>query len=93
MAITTTSGTVHRVTFLTGPPTRGGCAWVGSSPSDAEIFYLLTYDNEPAPVRQHKLSMLGALATALGDQVTVAVYHDSSTAEIVHIVLIGPELG
>jgi hypothetical protein len=37
--------------------------------------------------------MLGALATALGDQVTVGVYHDSATAEIVHIVLLGPELG
>jgi hypothetical protein len=87
MAIVTTAGLVHKVTFVTVQQTRGGCAQVGPSPSDAEEFYLLTQDTEPATVREHKIAMLDALTTALGARLPVIVYHDSQSAEIFDIIL------
>jgi hypothetical protein len=87
MAIISTAGLVHKVNFITVPPTRGGCAWVGPSPSEAEVFYLLTQDDEPPTVREHKISMLGALATALGAGLPVIVEHPSNSAEVIHLYL------
>jgi hypothetical protein len=87
MAITTTTGLVHKVIFVTVQTTRGGCARVGPSPSENEEFYLLTQDKEPATVREHKIAMLASLTTALGARLPVTVYHDTKTAEIVDIIL------
>jgi hypothetical protein len=87
MAIVSTAGLVHKVTFITVPPTRGGCAWVGPSPTDAEVFYLLTQDTEPATERAHKISMLEALATALAARLPVVVDHNSNSAEVIHLYL------
>jgi hypothetical protein len=51
------------------------------------VFYLLTQDDEPATVREHKISMLGALATALGAGLPVIVEHPSNSAEVIHLYL------
>jgi hypothetical protein len=51
------------------------------------VFYLLTQDDEPPTVREHKISMLGALATALGAGLPVIVEHPSNSAEVIHLYL------
>lgn len=68
-----TTGLVQQLALVTVPPTRGGCAWIGAAPWDAELFILQTQDSDTEAEREHANSMLRALETALAGRITVTV--------------------
>ena len=87
MSTIATAGLVQKLGLVSAPPNRLGCAWIGPSPFDAELFTLSTADTDPLAEREHKMSILAALGTALADRIPVAVKHDDSSPVILDVFL------
>lgn len=82
-----TVGFVQKVSFLSSGTTRGGCAWVGPSPSNVEQFTLLTYDTDQPNVLENKIAMMESLTTALASRLPVTIDHPDASGVITSIVL------
>ena len=75
-----TTGLVQKLTII--PGISIACAWVGPSPANAEIFYVLREQTEPPESGAFLNNIVDTLATAMVTRREVVVIHGSSGARI-----------
>ena len=75
-----TTGLVQRLTILSGISIA--CAWVGPTPGNAEIFYVLREQAEPPNSGAFLNNIVDTLATAMVTRREVVVIHPNNDARI-----------
>jgi hypothetical protein len=81
-----TIGFIQQVLYYDlGTTGRGFCFWVGSSPSDAEMFSGVIEDTDVNSKRDITVGMMGAVATAFADHVPVRVYHKVNSGVVTQL--------
>lgn len=78
-----TAGLVQKLTIVPGIATA--CAWVGPTPTNVELFYVLRDSGEPANSGAFLNNIVDALATAMVTRREVVVIHAANDARIDNI--------
>jgi len=83
-----TTGLVQKLTIL--PSIALACTWVGPSPSNAEIFFVLRDSNESPETGAFLNSVVDALASVLVTRKEVVIVHGANDARIDAIRIVSP---
>ncbi len=79
-----TTGLVQRLSITAGNIGLA-CAWIGPTPTNTELLFILRDNSDPADVGTFKNSIVDALVTAQVGRREVVATHGDSDAEIFNL--------